>query len=123
MEFRTDVRFETSSYRKIIFDGLAIQNDKVHAAEVKLFRNDFVTPSRLDRVLLESELMVNQLKGFDSKEFVLHYVAVIDNPEVSEERLRERLLRYIGRYNVNVKIYVFTLSDLKNEYQYDRSGR
>ena len=118
LDFRTDVRFETPSNRKIIFDGLAIHKDKIHAVEVKLFRNEHISPSRLEKVLLESELMASQMKGIDSKELVLHFVAVIDNTEVDIERVKERLTKYVGRYNVNVNLHVTTLSDLKNEYQY-----
>ncbi|MCS3459426.1 hypothetical protein [Aeromonas sp. BIGb0445] len=118
LEFKTDVRFETPSSRKIIFDGLAIDKNKIHAVEVKLFRNEHVNPSRLDKVLLESELMASQLKGIDSKELVIHFMAVVDNPEVSASRVKERLSRYLDKYNVNVKLHVVTLDDLKNEYQY-----
>ncbi|WP_283392725.1 hypothetical protein [Photobacterium phosphoreum] len=118
LEFKTDVRFETSRNRKIIFDGLAIDKNKIHAVEVKLFRNEHVNPSRLDKVLLKSELMASQLKGIDSKELVIHFMAVVDNPEVDVSRVKERLSRYIDRYNVNVKLHVITLDDLKNEYQY-----
>jgi hypothetical protein len=119
LEFKTDVRFETPSNRKIIFDGLAIHKDKIHAAEIKLFRNEHVSPMRMERVLLESELMAGHLKGIDAKEFILHFVAVIDNPDVSVERVKERLSRYLERYNVNVKLHVVTLSDLQNEYQFN----
>jgi len=118
LEFRTDVRFETPSNRKIIFDGLALHKDKIHAVEVKLFRNEHISPSRLEKVLLESELMASQMKGIDSKELILHFVAVVDNPEVDISRVKERLARYIERYSVNVKLHVVSLSDLKNEYQY-----
>jgi hypothetical protein len=58
VDFWTNVRWETSNKRKIIFDGLAVQDDRVHAVEVKLFRNEYISPSRLERVLLESELIV-----------------------------------------------------------------
>lgn len=118
LEFKTDVRFETHSSRKIIFDGLAIEKNKIHAVEVKLFRNEHVNPSRLDKVLLESELIASQLKGIDSKELVIHFMAVVDNPEVNVNRVKERLSRYLVRYNVNVKLHIVTLDDLKNEYQY-----
>ena len=118
LEFKTDVRFLTPSSRKIIFDGLAIDKNKIHAVEVKLFRNEHVSPSRLEKVLLESELMATQLKGMDSKELVIHFIAVVDNPEVNVSRVKERLSRYLDRYNVNVKLHVVTLDDLKNEYQY-----
>lgn len=118
LEFKTDVRFETPSSRKIIFDALAVDRNKIHAVEVKLFRSEHINPSRLDKVLLESELMASQLKGIDSKELVIHFMAVVDNPEVSVSRVKERLSRYLDRYNVNVKLHVVTLDDLKNEYQY-----
>lgn len=118
LEFKTDVRFETPSSRKIIFDGLALDKNKIHAVEVKLFRHEYVNPSRLDKVLLEAELMASQLKGIDSKELVIHFMAVIDNPEVNINRVKERLARYLERYDVNVKLHVVTLEDLKNEYQY-----
>jgi hypothetical protein len=118
LEFKTDVRFETPSSRKIIFDGLALDKNKIHAVEVKLFRSGHVNPSRLDKVLLEAELVASQLKGIDSKELVIHFMAVIDNPEVDIRMVKERLARYLDKYNVNVKLHVITLDDLKNEYQY-----
>lgn len=118
VEFKTDVRLETPSGRKIIFDGMAFYKDKIHAIEVKLFRNEFVNPSRMDKVLLEVELINSQPKSFDSKELVLHLVAVIDNPKVDASIVKERLSRYLNNYNVNIKLYVITLNDLKNEYQY-----
>lgn len=118
LEFRTDVRFETPSNRKIIFDGLALDKNKIHAVEVKLFRSEHINPARLDKVLLESEIMASQMKGIDSKELVIHFMAVIDNPTVDINRVKERLTRYLDRYNVNVKLHVVKLDDLKNEYQY-----
>lgn len=118
LEFKTDVRFETPSSRKIIFDGLALDKNKIHAVEVKYFRSGHVNPSRLDKVLLEAEIVASQLKGIDSKELVIHFMAVIDNPEADIRRVKERLARYLERYNVNVKLHVITLDDLKNEYQY-----
>lgn len=118
LDFKTDVRFETSSRRKIIFDGLAFDGDKIHAAEIKLFRNEHVSPLRIDKVLRESELMKEHLKGMDSKEFVLHFVAVIDNPEVDLMQMEESLKKYISRYNANVKLHVVSLAGLRNEYQF-----
>lgn len=118
LEFRTDVRFETPSNRKIIFDGLALDKSKIHAVEVKLFRSEHVNPSRFDKVLLESEIIASQMKGIDSKDFVIHFMAVIDNHSVDVNRVKEQLTRYLDRYNVNVKLHVVKLDDLKNEYQY-----
>ena len=118
LEFKTDVRFETPSGRKIIFDGLALDNNKIHAVEVKLFRHEHISSIRLDKVLLEAELMASQLKGIDSKELVLHFMSVVDNPEVDISRVKGRLTQYLARYNVNVKLHVVTLDDLKHEYQY-----
>lgn len=118
LDFKTDVRFETPSNRKIIFDGVALDKNKIHAVEVKLFRHEHINPSRLEKVLLEAELMASQLKGIDSTELVIHFIAVVDNPEVDISRVKQRLTRYLDRYNVNVKLHVVTLDDLKNEYQY-----
>ena len=118
LDFKTDVRFETPNHRRIIFDGLALDGDKIHAAEIKLFRNEHVNPSRFDKVLLESEIMKGHLKGIDSKEFILHFVAVIDNPEVDLRQVEERLKNYVSRYDANVRLHVVSLADLRNEYQY-----
>tara|TARA_B100001063_G_scaffold44002_1_gene37698 strand:- start:886 stop:1308 length:423 start_codon:yes stop_codon:yes gene_type:complete len=118
LEFRTDVRFETPSNRKIIFDGLALVKDKIHAVEVKLFRNEHINLSRIDKVLLEAEIMASQMKGIYSKELVIHFMAVIDNSTVDTNKVREQLARYLDRYNVKVKLHVVKLNDLKNEYQY-----
>jgi len=117
LDFKAGVRFNTPSNRKIIFDGLAIEKDKIHAIDVKLFVHENVNPSRLDKLLLESEVMANQMKGLDPKELVLHIVAVIDNSSVDLKRVKERLSLYLDKYNVNVKLHVVALSDLINEYQ------
>lgn len=118
VEFKTDVRFETPTNRKILFDGLAIFKDEIHAVEVKLLRNGHINRSAIERVLLESELMNSHLNGIDTKKFKLHFVAVIDNPEVDLNRIRRRLMRYIDRYDANVMLHITTLNDLKNEYQF-----
>ena len=54
----------------------------------------------------------------DKKEFIIHFVAVIDNPEINLNRLKERLDLYLKNYKVNVKLHVVTLDELKHEYQY-----
>ena len=116
--FKRGVSIETSDKRKILFNGLATHGNAIHAVEVKLFRNRHVIASRFDKVLFESESLAKQLKETDQRNFVLHIYAVIDNPEVNLDIVRNRLSEYAAKFNIDVKVHASTLSDLCNEIQY-----
>lgn len=118
LEFETDIRFDTSCNEKVIFDGVAMHKHKIHAVEVKLFMNKKINLSRIKAVLLKAELMVKQLDDMNTKGFVLHLMVVIDNAEINLEEVKNQLYTYTHKYKVDVKPYVVTLSDLKNEYQF-----
>lgn len=119
LEFKTDVRLDLPEVRGLaVYDALAINDNEIHAVEVKLFKAKHVDPSRFARVLEQSELATQHFKGFDPKNFILHIFAVMDSPEVEANRLKHNLDAFVKRYKVKVKIHITTLNDLQNEYKY-----
>lgn len=120
LNFKTDVRLEfPDSNVRAVYDALAIDDDEVHAVEVKLFKARHVDPSRLARVLEQSELAAQSFRGIDPRNFTLHIFAVMDTPEVEMAMLKHNLESFAKRYKVKVKIHITTLNDLQNEYQYN----
>tara|TARA_R110001583_G_scaffold160442_1_gene312342 strand:+ start:2813 stop:3673 length:861 start_codon:yes stop_codon:yes gene_type:complete len=120
LNFKTDVRLEfPDSNVRAVYDALAIDDDEVHAVEVKLFKARHVDPSRLAKVLEQSELAAQSFRGIDPRNFTLHIFAVMDTPEVEMAMLKHNLESFAKRYKVKVKIHITTLNDLQNEYQYN----
>lgn len=120
LNFKTDVRLQFPDHRvRAVYDALAIDEDEVHAVEVKLFKARHVDPSRLARVLEQSELAAQSFRGIDPRNFTLHIFAVMDTPEVEVATLKHNLETFAKRYKVKVKIHITTLNDLQNEYQYN----
>lgn len=119
LDFKTDVRLDLPEVRGLaVYDALAINDNEIHAVEVKLFKAKHVDPSRFARVLEQSELATQHFKGFDPKNFILHIFAVMDSPEAEINRLKHDLDAFVNRYKVKVKIHITTLNDLQNEYKY-----
>lgn len=120
LNFKTDVRLEfPDSNVRAVYDALAVDDDEVHAVEVKLFKARHVDPSRLAKVLEQSELAAQSFRGIDPRNFTLHIFAVMDTPEVEMAMLKHNLESFAKRYKVKVKIHITTLNDLQNEYQYN----
>lgn len=119
LDFKTDVRLDLPEVRGLaVYDALAVNDNEIHAVEVKLFKAKHVDPSRFARVLEQSELATQHFKGFDPKNFILHIFAVMDSPEVEANKLKHNLDAFVKRYKVKVKIHITTLNDLQNEYKY-----
>ena len=118
VDFKRDVSFEVSNKRKILFDGVATKNGKIHAVETKLFKNQYISAARFDKALLESELLTSQLNNIDGKDFVLHLFVVLESEAVNVDIVKSKLSKYASKFNVNVEIHVSTLSDLSDEVQY-----
>lgn len=120
LNFKTDVRLQfPGSNFHAVYDALSIDDVEVHAVEVKLFKAKHVDPSRLARVLEQSELAAQNFRGLDPRSFTLHIFAVMDTPEIEMAALRHNLESFAKRYKVKVKIHITTLDDLQNEYQYN----
>jgi hypothetical protein len=98
---------------------LGIDDNEVHAVEVKLFKARNVDLSRLARVFRDSEIAAQHFGGIDSKEFTLHVFAVMDAPDIEMAMLKNKLNTFAQRYKVKTKIHITTLNDLQNEYQYN----
>jgi hypothetical protein len=120
LNFKTDVRLDLPDYQvRAVYDALGIDDNEVHAVEVKLFKAKNVDPSRLERVFEQSEMAAQHFGGIDSREFTLHVFAVMDTPNVEMAMLKHKLNTFAKRYKVKTKIHITTLNDLQNEYQYN----
>src|SRR5690606_32026444 len=63
LNFKTDVRLEIPDRGiRAVYDAFAIDEGEVHAVEVKLFKAKHVDPSRLSRVLEQSELVAQSFR-------------------------------------------------------------
>lgn len=117
LNFKTDVKLELPNYQsRAVYDALGINDNEVHAVEVKLFKARNVDPARFARVFEQSEAAAQHFKGFDSREFTLHIFAVMDTPDVEMAILKNRLHTFAQRYKVKTKIHITTLNDLQSEY-------
>lgn len=120
LNFKTDVRINLPDSKfGAVYDALGINDNEVHAVEVKLFKAKNVDPSRLTKVLEQSEEASRHFKSLDLRNFTLHIFAVMDTPNIEKEMLKNTLNSFVNRYKVKVKIHITTLNDLQNEYQYN----
>jgi hypothetical protein len=120
LNFKTDVRINLPDYHiTAVYDALGIDDNEVHAVEVKLFKARNVDLSRLARVFGDSEIAAQHFEGIDSKEFTLHVFAVMDAPDIEMAMLKNKLNTFAQRYKVKTEIHITTLNDLQNEYQYN----
>ncbi|EHK7543379.1 hypothetical protein ACLIOB_003387 [Vibrio cholerae] len=118
INFKTDVRINLPDLRgSAFYDALGIDDNEVHAVEVKLFKSNRIDPSRFASVLEQSEAASLHFKGFDSREFTLHIFAVMDTPDVDVNMLKNTLNTFSKRYKVSVKIHITTLNALQGEYK------
>ncbi|MEN8347324.1 hypothetical protein [Acinetobacter nosocomialis] len=118
IDFKRNLVFKTLNNRRILFDGIAFQKNKIHAVEVKFFQDSSIQRSRLEKVLLQYELLMSEMKENESKEVILHFFAVIDNSNVEINDFKSRLDTYFLKYKNKVVTHVVTLSDLMKEYEY-----
>lgn len=111
LNFRLGVRFHSATNRRIIFDAVAIDGDKVNAVEVKVTRSDMFLLDRSERFLLEAEKVSKQLRD-EGKIFVLHYVAVLDDGVGDAPQIEAKLRQYLERFEMKIKLHVFAMSEL-----------
>ena len=120
LNFKTDIRLELPNLKRaVVYDALGINENEVHAVEIKLFKAKRVDVSRLARVLEQSEVVSQHFQGLDPRDFTLHIFAVMDTPEVEMAMLKDKLNTFVKRYKVNVKTHITTLNYLQHEYQYN----
>lgn len=118
VDFKRNLVFKTLNDRRILFDGIAFQKNKIHAVEVKLFQDSSIQPSRLEKVLFGYELLMREIKENESNEVIFHFFAVIDNSNVEINDFKRRLDTYFSKHKTKVMTHVVTLSDLMKEYEY-----
>lgn len=117
LNFRTGVRFDSAKNRRVIFDAVAFDGEKVNAIEVKLTRSDMFLLDRSERFLLEAERVSKQLRD-EGQAFVLHYVAVLNDGEGNVPQLEAKLRRHLERFEMNIKLHVFTMSELVEDLEH-----
>ncbi|MBU2839823.1 hypothetical protein HF670_09650 [Acidithiobacillus thiooxidans] len=116
LSFRSGVRFHSATYRSVIFDAVAFEGDKVNAVEVKMTRSDLFPIDRAEGFLLEAERVSNQLRD-EGKDFILHYAVVLDEGAADIQQLEARLRRQLERFEMNIKLHVFAMSELVSEFE------
>lgn len=119
IDFKTDVKFESTELgRGAVFDAIGINEKEVHAVEIKLFKSKNISPTRLARVFEQSEHLAHSFKGFDKKDLILHIFIVVDNNNINKPHLKEKFSAFATKFKIKSNIYITTLDDLQNEYQY-----
>ncbi|EKF9262650.1 hypothetical protein O1D78_003665 [Vibrio cholerae] len=114
LRLKTDVTFNGQP-----FDAIGVSNDTIHAVEVKLFRAKMVDFSRLTKVLERAEIAASHsANSFDSKNFVLHVIAVMDTPHLEKGMFEHGFKQFSERFKVKVKLHVTSLEELQNQYSY-----
>ena len=111
LQFQQDIAYQTASSRRIIYDAVALEANKVTAAEVRLVFNQLFSPHHLDRLLLETERVAESVRS-QNKEFTLHVVAVADRAGLDLERIRTNFHRVASKFDYNIKVHVFTAQEL-----------
>ncbi|OLF55218.1 hypothetical protein BTN82_09500 [Pseudomonas chlororaphis] len=90
---------------------------EAHALEVKIFKSDFIDIKRFIPALKSFEEIADTFKD-SSKSFTIHLMLVLDSLPLDENKLRTDLRHLADLYDIKVKVYISTLNDLMNEFQY-----
>ncbi|WP_148169485.1 hypothetical protein [Pseudomonas chlororaphis] len=101
----------------IVFDGFTMDRYEAHALEVKIFKSDFIDIKRFIPALKSFEEIADTFKD-SSKSFTIHLMLVLDSLPLDENKLRTDLRHLADLYDIKVKVYISTLNDLMNEFQY-----
>jgi hypothetical protein len=117
MMFQKDASFDVHSRRKLIFDGLGISKDTIHAVEVKFLKTAnsvAIASGRFEKLLLECENLNDQIKIRNSSSYLLlHFFVVIEDSSISKDSVTKRFERYRRAYDVNVDLRVLYLTELE----------
>lgn len=122
LPFERNVVFHPTRSRRVIFDAVAIEQEKIIAVEVKMILSDFPTRSSSDRMLLEAEKVAKSIKD-SGREFVLHYVAVLDNATIDGSKVESRLRQHLNEYELNIKLHIFTAEELGGQFARPRESQ
>lgn len=113
INFKTDVRVGTHDDNYVIFDALEVKKRIAHGIQVKLFQKSVLEIQNISKTFEKISFVSKSNEG----RFILHFVAVLDNPNLDPSHVKEKLSMLTKHYDFIIEIHVFTLSDLKNEYQ------
>ena len=113
--FRQGIKFESRKGKVVLFDAVSIDGNHFSAVEVKLFRNNVFSPSRITKILLDCQHIVND-EDFLVKNFTLHLVIVSDAEGNEQRILKNKILRMIDSSEYNVDLHVVTMKELESEF-------
>ena len=113
LPFQSNVVFHPTKSRRIIFDAMAIEQDKITVVEVKVISNDSPQRDGVYKMLLEAEEVAKSASE-NGKAFVLHYVVVLDNRDIDKFRVESRLRKYLNNFELNIKLHVFSMDELQD---------
>jgi hypothetical protein len=113
--FRQGIKFESRKGKSVLFDAVSIEGNHFSAVEVKLFRNNVFSPSRITKILLDCQHIVND-EDFLVRNFTLHLVIVLDAEAKEQHILKNKILRMIDSSDYNIDLHVVTMKELETEF-------
>lgn len=114
-KFRQGIKFESRKGKTVLFDAVSIDGNHFSAVEVKFFRNNVFSPSRITKVLLDCQHIVDD-EDFLVKNFTLHLVIVSDAEGYEQRKLENMISRMIKSREYNVDLHVVTMRELESEF-------
>lgn len=108
--------FDIGEGDRVLYDGIAIDGNTVHAFDVKYMSRDsgFNEGLRLTGEITQrvSKYICQQKDG----KFVYHFIAVTNDIGVKEDKLRTDVEKNLGQFDINWDLRVLKLSDLLKEF-------
>lgn len=113
LSFRENVAFKSTNNRRVIFDAVAMGEDKITAVEVKLIASEFLPRSLIYSSLREMEEVARKSREA-GREFVFHYVVVLDNSKINRQNVETKLRHYLIESDLNIKLHVLSMNELRD---------
>lgn len=117
IKFGRNIKIETGpSSAPLMFDGVAIQNKFLHAAEVKYFPDDNFSVNRMLHALKDAFHASQIIEPNLNRDFVFHIIVVIDG-EISRARfdiISKAIYQLSKGFNLKTNLYAIEESKLLN---------
>lgn len=118
LDFQTDISYSLDYGRDVMFDAIAIDPNCIHAVEVKFSENGSLGKNSITNVLANAVYISKDLTQKYFKNFTLHFVLVVGKSDINIFEAQERILNEANKFNVNVVVHVYSLSDLTDEFEH-----
>lgn len=112
LNFARNAKFSTSTGRNILFDAACLGSRHLSALEVKLFRTSYYNRARIDKILNDCQIIVDE-GLFNTQNFTLYLVIVTTTEDTELQRLHDKILKHVQDYNFDVQLHIMTMQDLE----------